>query len=146
MRSSDEGAHAISDEDSLTGYADRLTLRPGERIRFRVGGPRHETSFAADIVRLRCADVQPGGAGFKEEPIRSAIDGQYRATVQRIDRGSRAVVPPAAALADIESFHTPGRALAHASRSTSTGPDGKLGRDQPVRLRALPRRNAARPL
>ena len=92
------------DEDSLTGYADRLTVRPGERVRFRVGATTRETSFGADIVRLRCADVQPDGAGFKEEPVQSAICGQYRAAAQRIDRGSRAVVPRAPALADIESF------------------------------------------
>ena len=104
MRSSAEGANATLEEGPLTGYADRLTVRPGERVCFRVGATNRETSFEADIVRLRCADVQPDGAGFKEEPVQSAIGGQYRAAAQRIDRGSRAVVPWAPALADIESF------------------------------------------
>ena len=92
------------EEGTLTGYADRLTVRPGERVHFRVGATRGETSYAADIVRLRCADVQPDGAGFQEASVQSAIDGQYRAAAQRIDRGSRAVVPRGRALADLESF------------------------------------------
>ena len=88
----------------LVGYCDRLSVRPGERVRFRVGAREGEVPYRADIVRLRCADVQPEGAAFSEEVVESEIAGAYSARLQRIDRGSRAVVPAAAPLGDLDSF------------------------------------------
>ena len=56
---------------SLIGYTNRLTVRPGETVRFRVGANKDDTPYALDIVRIRCADVHADGPGFKEEEIRA---------------------------------------------------------------------------
>ncbi|MBW2425618.1 MAG: N,N-dimethylformamidase [Deltaproteobacteria bacterium] len=94
----------MTDNAPLLGYCDRLTLRPGEQVGFRVGSRTADIPYRAEIVRLRCADIQREGPGFSEEVIPSQIDGDYLARPQRIDRGSRAIVPADAALADLRSF------------------------------------------
>ena len=83
----------IPSRSSLVGYTDRLTVRPGERVRFRVGANKDNTPYSVGVVRIRCADVHADGPGFKEEEVRSSIAGRYSARVQRIDRGSRAIIP-----------------------------------------------------
>ncbi len=83
----------MPNDSRLIGYTDRLTARPGETVCFRIGTDKDDTSYSADIVRIRCADVHSDGPGFKEEEVDSSIAGRYSASVQRIDRGSRAVVP-----------------------------------------------------
>ena len=77
----------------LLGYCDRLSVRPGDRIRFHVGAREGEVPYRADVVRLRCVDVQPGGAAFHEQAIASDVAGARVARVERVDRGSRAIVP-----------------------------------------------------
>lgn len=88
----------------VIGYSDRFTVRPGERVGFYVGASRREAPYSSDVVRTRCADLQPGGAGLREERVASAIDGQRLARPQRIDRGSRGVVAPSEAFEGGDSF------------------------------------------
>jgi len=80
----------------VIGYGDRLTVRPGERLRLHVGATglastneiggatRDVVAYDVDVVRLRCADLQPGGAGLSEERIPSAIDGHHAARAGRL--------------------------------------------------------------
>ena len=49
---------------TITGYSDRISVRPGETIKFMVNC-EHPT-YQADIVRLICADDTPSGPGFKK--------------------------------------------------------------------------------
>ena len=44
---------------TITGYTDRISVRPGETIKFMVNC-EHPT-YQADIVRLICADDTPAG-------------------------------------------------------------------------------------
>ncbi len=74
----------------VLGYADPLTVAPGEPIRFMVGtldGPRR---YRAEVVRLVCGDTGPGG--LKTVRLPTAIEGEHEGTPQMIDVGSYAIV------------------------------------------------------
>ena len=86
----------------IVGYTDRLSVQPGENIRFMVSCG-HET-YRADIVRLIHGDDNPLGPGFKEEPVGTSVDGQYSGRKQTINAGSYTVVPDHEALRLIGSF------------------------------------------
>ncbi len=76
----------------ITGYTDRLSVRPGEAITFYVHSERDE-SYRANIVRLIHGDTSPEGPGFKEELIETPVNGTYAGAYQRIDAGSYIIVP-----------------------------------------------------
>ena len=76
----------------VIGYADPLSVAPGERIRFMVGtldGPRR---YRAEVVRLVCGDTGPGGPGLKTVRLPTSIEGEHDGTPQPIDAGSYAIV------------------------------------------------------
>ncbi len=74
----------------IVGYADRLTVAPGETIRFMVSTARPR--YEASIVRLIHGDPNPAGPGVKEQPLPSAVDGTYPGREQRYHRGSYVLV------------------------------------------------------
>ena len=55
----------------LTGYADRLSVRPGETIRFHLANATG-AEVDAKLVRVVCADANPTGPGILLEPVASA--------------------------------------------------------------------------
>jgi len=76
----------------VIGYADPLSVAPGEPIRFMVGtldGPRR---YRAEVVRLVCGDTGPGGPGLKTVRLPTSIEGEHDGTPQLIDAGSYAIV------------------------------------------------------
>jgi N,N-dimethylformamidase len=81
----------------LTGYSDRLSAAPGERIAFKISsaaaGP-----YRASLARVVHADPNPAGPGVKLEDLahRFAIERPSRA--QRLAQGSYARVDAALAL------------------------------------------------
>lgn len=77
--------------NSLTGYTDRLSARPGETLTFMVSTSAAE--YRADIVRLIHGDPQPAGPGFKEQVIGAEVDGTYPGRNQRLFPGSYVEVP-----------------------------------------------------
>ena len=81
---------------NLVGYCDPLTVAPGETVRFMVSCA--SPTFHADVVRLIHGDPNPGGPGFKEIEIATAVDGEYPGRVQPIVGGSHVLVPDAPAL------------------------------------------------
>ena len=89
---------------TIAGYTDRISVAPGERIRFKVscegGGP----TYTARLVRLICTDDHPQGPGLVERPVPSAIDGTYPARRQPIHTGSCVIVPPHRKLDGLASF------------------------------------------
>ena len=85
---------------TLVGYADRLSVAPGETLRFMVSC-YVPGSYRADIVRLICGDESERGAGFKEEELETAVSGEYPGREQPVHPGSYAIVPEVPAL---ESF------------------------------------------
>ena len=71
----------------IAGYADRLSVRPGEKIGFKVSS-QMEGSYEARLVRIICGDANPKGPGIKEEAITASIAGNYPGRNQPIHQGS----------------------------------------------------------
>ena len=88
---------------TLCGYADRLSVRPGESVAFKVSA-EDEAPWRADIVRLRCGDLNPEGPGFREAVIESGVGGEHPGRRQTARTGSSVVVPWAESLPPLESF------------------------------------------
>ena len=75
----------------VVGYADRLSVAPGETIRFYVSC--QQPTYRADMVRLIHGDPNPKGPGFKEEFIPTPVSQEYPGRRQDIHTGSHVVVP-----------------------------------------------------
>ena len=86
----------------IVGYTDRLSVQPGETIRFMVSSelPR----YRADIVRLIHGDANPNGPGFKETDIDTPVSGEYDGRRQELPFGSYVLVPDNPALRLRASF------------------------------------------
>ncbi len=84
-------------EIRLIGYADRMTVRPGESIGFHIAS-RLEGPFQARLVRVICADPNPEGPGMQEEAVTADLAPSYRADWHEMPRGSYMAVPGAEAL------------------------------------------------
>ena len=80
----------------LIGYTDRLSVRPGEAIRFMVSTDANE--YCADIVRLIHGDHHPNGPGFKEEIVTNFPRTSYPGRKQLLRPGSFVRVPDLPAL------------------------------------------------
>jgi N,N-dimethylformamidase len=105
----------------LTGYADELSVGPGDRIRFMVSTELSE--YEATIVRLLHGDPSPSGPGFKEQVIESRVNGGYSGRFQPLHAGSYVLVPTRQHLQGLESLTVQTWIL-------STSPD--LGRYQGI--------------
>src|SRR5258707_79642 len=86
----------------IVGYSDRLSVAPGETVRFMVSSK--QPTYEAPIVRLIHGDDSPEGPGFKEEVLQTAIDGEYQGREQVLPRGSYVQVSDAPALRHLGSF------------------------------------------
>ena len=75
----------------ITGYSDKISVVAGEDIRFYVHC--EEKHYTAQLVRIRCGDLNPEGPGLKEDKIDAPINNQYQGKIQTIHSGSYAVIP-----------------------------------------------------
>ena len=75
----------------ILGYADAISVAPGETITFMVSS-EDGSDYEAALVRVIHGDCNPAGPGLKFEPVPSAIDGRHPGQVQRTDAGSYMVV------------------------------------------------------
>ena len=82
---------------ALTGYADRISVRAGETIAFKVSS-HGSGPFSASLVRVVCGDPNPAGTGPTFEDRSSVFAGRYPSTVQHARPGSYAIVEGAAKL------------------------------------------------
>ena len=85
----------------LMGYADKLSVTPGEKIRFMVSS--EAPSYEAAIVRLTRPDHSKGPS-YTEEVISTHIDGQYSGRKQPIHSGSYGIVRNPSSLGRVDSF------------------------------------------
>src|SRR5581483_11347560 len=76
----------------IVGYTDRMSVRPGDSLAFKVSCEAGAAEYDAEIVRLICGDDSPNGPGFKAEPIAASINGRYPGRKQRVSAGSFANV------------------------------------------------------
>ena len=88
----------------IIGYADRMAVRPGETIEFKVSCEAGATRYRVQILRLICGDDRPEGPGFKAKPVSGHRQWRYPGRRQPIRAGSCIIVPPAPALDRLESF------------------------------------------
>jgi N,N-dimethylformamidase len=72
---------------TLTGYADRWSVRQGGTIRFMVSSVGGK-NFTLRFVRHLCSDPNPTGPGYAELPMPSAIDGVFGGKEQPAYLGS----------------------------------------------------------
>src|ERR1700722_7385467 len=86
----------------IVGYTDRLTVQPGEKVRFMVSCDF--PSYKAEIVRLRSADFRPIGPPRKEKVFPSKIAGRYKGRKQRYPHGSYGMIPTDPGLSPLGSF------------------------------------------
>ncbi|MGI8682885.1 MAG: N,N-dimethylformamidase beta subunit family domain-containing protein [Mycobacteriales bacterium] len=80
----------------MVGYAEPWSVAPGERVRFRVSC--QHPAYHAEIVRLIHGDDRPGAPGLKEQPVATAIAGEYAGRSETYPLGSSVLVPDAEAL------------------------------------------------
>ena len=57
----------------LAGYADRLSVRPGETIRFHVSNGTGTEVAAPSVVRVISADPNPAGPGVRTVAVDAAV-------------------------------------------------------------------------
>lgn len=76
---------------SLAAYADRLSVRPNETIRFHVSSASGEP-VRASIVRVICADANPNGPGIVTEPVTDSLEPVSIPAEQSVYSGSCGVV------------------------------------------------------
>lgn len=93
----------------ILSYSDIFSVRPGERIEFKVS-VEGDTAYHSEIVRLRCGDDMPEGPSFRETVLDTEVSGDYSARAQAIEVGSYIEVGHASAFA-AENFARNGFAL-----------------------------------
>ncbi len=87
----------------LMGYADRISVAPGETIGFKVscaGAP----SYRAEIVRVLSPEAGPEAPPFRIERVETPANGDYPAREQALRCGSSAIVPAHPLIAGLQSF------------------------------------------
>ena len=86
----------------ILGYCDRLSVAPGETVRFMVSCEAER--YRAEIVRIIHGDANPAGPGLKLEPVPTPIGSEYPGRIQKIDAGSYAIIPDHPRLREPGSF------------------------------------------
>ena len=71
---------------SITGYGDKISVRPGDTVRFMVSCASPQP-YRARLVCVVCGDRNPAGPGVKLPAVPSAIDGTYQGRHQPINPG-----------------------------------------------------------
>ena len=88
---------------SLAGYAERLSVRPGETIRFHVASDG-AAPVSASVVRVICADPNPAGPGIRKQAVAASVREVAKPQRQAAPLGSYAVIPGSAVVAGLGSF------------------------------------------
>ncbi|MDT0634836.1 N,N-dimethylformamidase beta subunit family domain-containing protein [Spectribacter hydrogenooxidans] len=71
----------------ITGYCDRITVRPGESLRFMASAEGVEQA-KVQIVRLLHGDEHPEGPGFQEREVDADCNGRVALSYQAVQAGS----------------------------------------------------------
>lgn len=88
---------------AITGYTDRLSVEPGQKIKFMINCEGHET-YRTEIVKLIHGDTNPAGPGLKVEHIHTDLKAEYKGREQKIHGGSYVVVQDNPLFRVIQSF------------------------------------------
>jgi N,N-dimethylformamidase len=82
----------------LTGYADRLSVRPAETIRFHVSNATGSDITSAHIVRVVSADANPAGPGIRTLKVDASVRAIAPCQPQTVTPGSYGVADLGTAL------------------------------------------------
>ena len=88
----------------LAGYADRLSVRPGEAIRFHVSNGTGAEVAPPSIVRVISADVNPAGPGIRTVAVDATVRPIAPCQPQSVTPGSYALANLGAALEGLGSL------------------------------------------
>ena len=123
----------------ILGYADEISVRPGERLKIMVSCPG-TSRFRADLRRIIQGDVNPDGPGYRDLSVDLDLGGPFRGRVQPIHTGSHVEVAspgPATALGSFTigvmvspSLPGKGRQTILCHRDPHTGAGFALGLDE----------------
>lgn len=100
----------------LAGYAERLSARPGETLRFHVANATG-APVAARVVRVKCADPNPAIGGVDVEPTAIVVTTLVEPGPQTVPSGSWAILGPAGLLRGMRSARFTVRILPTLQRS-----------------------------
>lgn len=89
---------------TLAGYTDRISVRPGETIAFKVSVEEGPASYRASLVRLYNVDSHRDGPGLQEETLPAPFTGTHQGRHQPIPNGSWVHFPPHPLLENLGSF------------------------------------------
>ena len=89
----------------LTGYAERLSVRPGQTLRFHVANATGQ-AVQARVVRVLCADPNPAIGGVQFEPVPVPVRGLAAAGPQSVPSGSYGVLGDEQLLAPCNDTHS----------------------------------------
>ena len=88
----------------LAGYADRLSVRPGETIRFHVSNATGTEVAPPSIVRVISADANPAGPGIRTVAVDATVRAIAPCVPQSVAPGSYAVANLGATLEGLGSL------------------------------------------
>ena len=125
------------EQKPVVGYADRLSVRPGETIRFMVSS--RFPQYRADLVRLIHGDTNPSGPGPKETQIESEFNRTFPGRSQDLHAGSYVRVEDHPVLRLSGSFTLQAWVAPPDSRQRAPGSRHQVLGRRPPRLRALHR-------
>ena len=112
----------------IFGYADKISVKPGEVIQFHVNADGANVA-EAHLVRLIHGDAHPDGPGFVEEEVDCAANGVWQVEKQFTQVGSFLEVADPRARAGVGGQPYPFRLYPSylAGRRASPMPDRTLG-------------------
>lgn len=87
---------------AITGYTDRMSVEPGENIKFMVNS--ESGKYQTQVMRLLHGDTHPDSPGFKFENVDADINKEYEGRKQEIHMGSYINVGDVKPLNSLESF------------------------------------------
>jgi N,N-dimethylformamidase len=123
----------------ILGYADRISVAPGEIIQFMVSCDQLN-NYDVTLVRVIQGDINPVGPGYQEERIPIDLGGPFQGRFQPIHAGSYALIDDSPVCRKLSSFGmvaavwptTPGRGpqTIMARRDPKTGAGFELYLDE----------------
>lgn len=76
----------------ITGYTDRISVKPGENIEFKLSAEGVDSADAC-LVRIIHGDEDPQGPGFVEEPLSAVFSERVQLSTQFTQAGNHIEMP-----------------------------------------------------
>ena len=90
--------------NKILGYTDKLTVRPGDEIQFKVSS-ENNLPYKAQLVKLINGDIYTeDGANYREVELESSINGVYPGRYQSISAGSGIIVNEVTLIEKLDAF------------------------------------------